>query len=49
MTAPNELTREAAAKNSQTLELAISWLVVGIPAAWGIWQVVIKSLALFRR
>lgn len=25
-----------------------SWLVVGLPAAWGISQVVVKSLALFR-
>jgi hypothetical protein len=28
--------------------LAISWLVVGVPAAWGVTQVVLKSLALFR-
>lgn len=29
-------------------KLAASWLVVGIPAAWGVAQVVLKSLALFR-
>jgi len=28
--------------------LVASWLVVGIPALWGIAQVVVKSLALFR-
>src|SRR5437868_4109652 len=26
----------------------LAWLVVGIPAAWGVEQTVIKSLALFR-
>jgi hypothetical protein len=26
----------------------VAWLVVGIPAAWGVWQVVAKSVALFR-
>lgn len=31
-----------------TLALIASWLVVGIPAAWGVVQVVAKSLALFR-
>ncbi|MEA2694657.1 MAG: hypothetical protein QOJ16_4044 [Acidobacteriota bacterium] len=31
-----------------TLKLAGAWLFVGIPAAWGIWQVFQKSLALFR-
>jgi hypothetical protein len=25
-----------------------AWLFVGIPAAWGIWQVFQKSLALFK-
>lgn len=29
-------------------KLALGWLVVGIPAAWGVAQVVVKSLALFR-
>jgi hypothetical protein len=27
--------------------IAISWLVVGIPLAWGVSQTFIKSLALF--
>lgn len=31
-----------------TLGLIASWLVVGIPASWGIVQVVVQSLALFR-
>lgn len=27
--------------------LVASWALVGIPLAWGVWQVVEKSLALF--
>ncbi|MFN8579902.1 MAG: hypothetical protein U0163_02845 [Gemmatimonadaceae bacterium] len=30
------------------LAVAVSWIVVGIPALWGVSQVVVKSLALFR-
>lgn len=29
-------------------KLAGAWLFVGLPAAWGIWQVFVKSLALFK-
>jgi hypothetical protein len=29
------------------LRLLCSWLVVGIPLAWGIWETLQKSLALF--
>ena len=32
-----------------TLKLVLSWLVVGIPAGWGIAQTVIKVAGLFRR
>lgn len=31
-----------------TWKLVASWLFVGVPAAWGIAQVIVKSLALFR-
>jgi hypothetical protein len=34
--------------NGQTLRLVLAWCVVGIPAIWGVSQVVAKSLALFR-
>ena len=30
------------------LRLAGAWALVGIPLAWGVWQVFEKSLALFR-
>jgi hypothetical protein len=28
--------------------LFISWAIVGVPLAWGVWQVFQKSLDLFR-
>ena len=28
--------------------LLISWLIVGLPLAWGVWQTIQKSLALFQ-
>lgn len=31
-----------------TPALIVSWLVVGLPLAWGIYQTVQKSLALFK-
>lgn len=30
------------------LRLAVAWLIVGVPLAWGVWQVAVKSLALFK-
>ena len=33
---------------STGLQLAIYWLVVGIPLAWGIWKTAIKLPALFQ-
>ncbi|MDP1861233.1 MAG: hypothetical protein Q8K82_21340 [Gemmatimonadaceae bacterium] len=32
----------------ERLKVVASWLVVGLPAAWGVAQVVVKSMALFR-
>ena len=32
----------------QTLLVALAWLYVGIPLAWGVTQTVIKSIALFQ-
>lgn len=29
--------------------LVLSWALVGIPLAWGVWQVFQKSMALFAR
>jgi hypothetical protein len=33
---------------AERLKLVLSWLFVGIPAAWGVAQVVVKSGALFK-
>ncbi len=30
------------------LKLVCAWALVGIPLAWGVWQVVQKSLDLFK-
>jgi hypothetical protein len=30
------------------LKLVLAWALVGIPLAWGVWQVFRKSLDLFR-
>ena len=32
----------------QKLLVAIAWIYVGVPLAWGVWQTVNKSVALFR-
>lgn len=37
-----------ASSGSIVIKLALSWALVGIPLAWGVWQVFKKSLDLFR-
>jgi hypothetical protein len=32
---------------SSTGLLVFAWLFVGLPLAWGVWQTIIKSMALF--
>jgi len=36
------------ASAANALKIALSWAFVGIPALWGVGQVVEKTLALFR-
>lgn len=36
------------AAKSSPISLALAWLAVGIPLAWGVSQTIIKSLALFK-
>lgn len=36
-------------RRAETVKLALAWLVVLIPAAWGVAQVLVKSAALFAR
>jgi hypothetical protein len=33
---------------SSPVALALAWLAVGVPLAWGVGQTLIKSLALFK-
>jgi hypothetical protein len=33
---------------SSPLSLGLAWLAVGIPLVWGVWQTLVKSMALFR-
>ena len=40
--------RGAAPAPGEGLKVVLSWLVVSVPALWGVAQVVVKSLALFR-
>lgn len=49
MSVPNESITQEEEQGAQALPLALSWLLVGVPALWGIWQVVVKSMSLFRR
>jgi hypothetical protein len=50
MTHPDNVSRSepATTDSTQLFPLVLSWLFVGIPALWGVAQVVKKSLALFR-
>ncbi|MDB4885517.1 MAG: hypothetical protein JWN79_955 [Gemmatimonadetes bacterium] len=49
MTSPSRDTRMATDDGrSSPLSIALAWLAVGIPLAWGVSQTIIKSMALFR-
>ena len=39
---------EEGATHTNRLALVVAWAVVGVPALWGVAQVVEKSMALFR-
>ena len=39
---------DSPARPPSPLLLVVAWLVVGIPAAWGVSQTVMRSLDLFR-
>jgi hypothetical protein len=45
------MTNESDRENGSgqlALKLAAAWALVGIPLAWGVWQVFQKSLDLFK-
>lgn len=39
---------ESATGGSLVGRLVLAWMLVGVPLAWGVWQVFKKSLDLFR-
>ncbi len=43
-----QLTSSTEVKRSSPLLIAVAWLIVGIPAAWGVEQTIVKSMSLFR-
>ena len=45
---PTSVPTPSPAPTRHWLPLIGAWLVVLIPSVWGIWQVALKSLALFR-
>jgi hypothetical protein len=46
--APSAVERDSVVDPLMTVKLLLAWSFVGIPLAWGVWQVVVKSLALFK-
>lgn len=48
MTAPLTDASMNETGKSSPLAVALAWLVVGLPLAWGVAQTIIKSMALFR-
>ena len=42
------MSETTAQKKSSELAIAFAWLFVGLPLAWGVWQTVQKSMALFK-
>jgi hypothetical protein len=49
MSAPNVVRPGDTPRDPLTVvKLLLAWSIVGVPLAWGVWQVFQKSLALFR-
>jgi hypothetical protein len=46
--APSGVEREDVRDPLIGVKLLLAWAFVGIPLAWGVWQVAVKSLSLFR-
>lgn len=43
----NQPNQNAGSPGSPTAAVVVSWLLVGLPLLWGIWETVKKSQALF--
>ena len=44
----DEPGQRGGSSGSLPLRLAAAWTLVGVPLAWGVWQVIKRSLDLFR-
>lgn len=42
------MNRDENHKKTSPVAVILAWLVVGIPLLWGVYQTLIKSVALFR-
>ncbi|UYZ62441.1 MFS transporter small subunit [Hymenobacter weizhouensis] len=45
---PTSSSTPTAQEPTSGLSLALAWLYVGVPLAWGVSQTIIKALALFK-
>jgi hypothetical protein len=45
---PSPVPSPDAAQPTTVLRLIGAWALVGVPLLWGVWQVFLKSLDLFR-
>ena len=45
MTSPQS---DPSTPKTPVVALALAWSVVGVPMSWGVYQTILKSLALFR-
>jgi hypothetical protein len=48
MTEPQPRTEERATGSTSWFAVAVAWLAVGIPMAWGVWMTLKKAALLFR-
>jgi len=48
MSDPKSPAQAASDRSSQALALAVSWMAVGLPLAWGVAETLRKALALFQ-
>ena len=48
MTSPHTDTSMNETGKSSPIAIALAWLVVGLPLAWGVSQTLIRAMALFR-
>ena len=43
----NGAPTSTAVRQTPAAAILVAWLIVAVPTAWGVWQTLVKSLALF--